>query len=288
MEIFIQLIINSLVAAAIYTFMAVSFNFIYGATKFFNMAHGAIAITGGYVFFVFKSILGFNLIVSVILGLLIAGLIGLILEKLIYFPIRQRKGSLMVLLVASIGAMTLIQGLLQIMFSSQFRSLRDVSLNQATYNIGSGVITQVQVVIISLSILVTLGLILFVNKTLFGKAVKAISDDEEVSKIVGINTNKIIGYVFFIGSALAGLGGILVGFDSGVEPFLGLRLLLSGVIAAIIGGVGSLIGAAIGAILLGFSENFGILFLDAEWKQAISFVLLLIFLIFRPRGIMNK
>ena len=134
----------------------------------------------------------------------------------------------------------------------------------------------------------TVGLVLLLKYTMFGKAIKAVSDDEEVAKIVGINTNKIISYVFFIGSAIAGLGGILVGFDTGIEPTMGFALLLKGVIAAIIGGVGSIYGALIGAFLLGFVENFGIWQISGEWKDAIAFILLILFLIFRPRGIMNK
>lgn len=151
-----------------------------------------------------------------------------------------------------------------------------------------GVITQTQLVILLSVALVTAGLVALLYKTQFGKAVRAISDDEEVARIIGINTNKIIGYVFFIGSAIAGLAGILVGFDVGIEPTMGLNLLLKGVIASIVGGVGNFYGGVLGAFLLGFVENFGIWKISGEWKDAIAFALLIIFLIFRPRGIMNK
>ena len=149
-------------------------------------------------------------------------------------------------------------------------------------------ITQTQLIIILVTVLILAGLVLLLYKTQFGKAVRAISDDEEVARIVGINTNKIIGCVFFIGSALAGLAGILVGFDTGIEPTMGLGLLLKGVIASIIGGVGDIYGGVLGAFLLGFVENFGIWKISGEWKDAIAFTLLIVFLIFRPRGIMNK
>ena len=120
------------------------------------------------------------------------------------------------------------------------------------------------------------------------EVIKAISDDEEVAKIVGINTNKIIGRVFFIGSAIAGLAGILTGFDIGIEPTMGMSLLLKGVIASIIGGVGSVYGGVIGAFLLGFVENFGIWKISGEWKDAIAFSVLILFLLFRPNGILKK
>ena len=132
------------------------------------------------------------------------------------------------------------------------------------------------------------GLALLLKYTIFGKAIKAVNDDEEVAKIIGINTNKIIGRVFFIGSAIAGLSGILIGFDTGIEPTMGLGLLLKGVIASIIGGIGNLYGGVIGAFFLGFIENFGIWKISGEWKDAIAFALLIIFLLFRPQGIIKK
>ena len=156
------------------------------------------------------------------------------------------------------------------------------------YEIGGGVITQVQVIILGLSILIMFSLAILLKFTRFGKAVRAISDDEEVSKIVGIDTNKIIGRIFFIGSAIAGLSGILVGFDTGIEPGMGLSLLLKGVIASIIGGIGNVYGGLLGAFLLGFIENFGIWKISGEWKDAIAFGVLLVFLLFRPQGIIKK
>ena len=137
-------------------------------------------------------------------------------------------------------------------------------------------------------ILIMLALVLFLKCTKQGRAIRAVSDDEEVSKIVGINTEKIIALVFFIGSAIAGWAGILVGFDTGLQPTMGLALLLKGVIAAIIGGVGNIYGGVLGAFLLGFAENFGIWKISGEWKDSIAFVLLILFLMFRPEGIMKK
>jgi branched-chain amino acid transport system permease protein len=109
-----------------------------------------------------------------------------------------------------------------------------------------------------------------------------------VAKIVGINTKKVIGWVFVIGSAIAGLAGILIGFDTGIEPTMGMSLLLKGVIASIIGGIGNVYGGVLGAFFLGFIENFGIWKISGEWKDAIAFGVLIIFLLFRPQGILRK
>ena len=194
----------------------------------------------------------------------------------------------MVLLVASLGAMTALQAVIAILFSSRFKTLSGNVDTQKLFTILGGVITQTQLVILLSVALIMIGLVVLFCKTQFGKAIRAISDDEEVARIIGINTNKIIGYVFFIGSAITGFAGILVGFDVGIEPTMGLNLLLKGVIASIVGGVGNIYGGVLGAFLLGFVENFGIWKISGEWKDAIAFALLIVFLIFRPRGIMNK
>ena len=283
-----QLILNSIIVGAIYTLIALSFNLIYGATKFFNLAHGIMAAIGGYAVFYFAKTLGLDVYVAIILGVALAGLVGFGLDKFIYLPLRRRKASNMVLLVASLGAMTTLQAVIAILFSSQFKTLSQNIGTQKLFTILGGGITQTQLVILLSAALVMAGLVALLYKTQFGKAVRAISDDEEVARIIGLNTNKIIGYVFLIGSAIAGLAGILVGFDVGIEPTMGLNLLLKGVIASVVGGVGNIYGGVLGAFLLGFVENFGIWKISGEWKDAIAFALLIMFLIFRPRGIMNK
>jgi branched-subunit amino acid ABC-type transport system permease component len=281
-----QLIINSIIAGSIYSLVALGFNLIYGTTKFFNLSHGVLAAVGGYAVFYLTRSLGLPLILSAIVGIIIAGIIGYLIDKSVFQALRKRKASGMVFLVASLGIMTALQAVIAIIFSSQFQTLSTGSFK--VYGVFGGVITQVQVIILVLSILIMFGLAILLKFTRFGKAVRAISDDEEVSKIVGINTNKIIGRVFFIGSAIAGLSGILVGLDTGIEPGMGLSLLLKGVIASIIGGIGNVYGGVLGAFLLGFIENFGIWKISGEWKDAIAFGVLLIFLLVRPQGIIKK
>jgi branched-chain amino acid transport system permease protein len=288
MDILPQLILNSIIAGAIYTMVALGFNLIYSTVKFFDLGYGALTAVGGYtVFFLFKTH-GFNLYLSILAGMVVAGLIGLLVDRFIYRKLRARKASSMVLIVASLGIFTALQAIVAIFFTSQFQTLLPNTSSQPVYEIWGAVITQVQVIIL-ISGLVIMGILaLLLKKSMFGKAIKAVSDDEEVSKIVGINTNTIIAAVFFIGSAIAGLAGILVGFDTGIEPTMGLSLLLKGVIASIIGGIGNIYGGVLGAFLLGFVENFGIWKISGEWKDAIAFGLLIIFLLFRPQGILRK
>ncbi|MEI8328244.1 MAG: branched-chain amino acid ABC transporter permease [Candidatus Taylorbacteria bacterium] len=288
MDIIPQLILNSIIAGAIYSMIALGFNLIYGTTKFFDLGYGALSAVGGYSVFYFYKTLGLDLYVSIVLGILIAGTIGLIVYKSVYSKLRERKSSGMVLMVAALGVLTALQAIIAILFTSQFQTLSQSAGSERIFNILGGVITQTQLItlLIGLVIMTIIGLVF--RYTLFGKAVKAIGDDEEVSKIVGINTEKIVSWVFFFGSAIGGLAGILIGFDTGIEPTMGLSLLLKGVIACIIGGIGNVYGGVLGAFLLAFIENFGIWQISGEWKDAIAFVVLIIFLLFRPQGILKR
>jgi branched-chain amino acid transport system permease protein len=288
MDILPQLIANSLIAGSLYALVAIGFNLIYGATKFFNLAHGALAVAGGYTVFFLTKILGWPIIISIILGVLVAGLLGYLSEVLVYRKLRNRKSSHMVLLVASLGLLTAIQAIIAILFTSQFQTLSRQNSVSKIFDIGGGIITDIQLYMFISVFVIAIGLGIILKFTLFGKSIKAVSDDEEVSRIVGINTNKVIGIIFFVGSAIAGYAGILAGFDTGLEPTMGMSLLLKGVIASIIGGVGSLSGGILGAFLLGFVENFGIWKISGEWKDAIAFGLLIIFLLFRARGIFGR
>ena len=288
MDILPQLILNSLIAGAIYALVALGFNLIYGTVKFFDLGYGALAAAGGYaVFWLYKS-LGVNLGLSILLALALTALLGVVVNSLVYAPLRRRRASSLVTLVASLGVLTALQAIIAILFTSQFQTLTARAGTQKVFEIFGGVITSVQLVIMLTGLAVMLGLAALLGYTRFGRAVRAVADDEEVAKIVGINTNRVIAGVFAIGSALAGLAGILVGLDTRIEPTMGLSLLLEGVIAAIIGGIGNVYGGVLGALLLGAVENFGIWKVSGEWKDAIAFGLLIIFLLFRPQGILRR
>lgn len=294
MDILPQLVANSIIAGAIYTMVALGFNLIYGTVKFFDLGYGALTVVGGYSVFWLAKTLGLPLLPSIVIGVIIAGVIGVVAERLIYFPLRKRRSSSMVMLVASLGFFTALQAIIAMIFTSQFQTLTRGGGASRVLEIAvpgftsTAVITYVQASILATGLTIMVLLALFLKYTKFGKAMKAVADDEEVAKIVGINTDKIVMAVFFIGSAIAGLAGILVGLDTGIEPTMGLSLLLKGVIAAIVGGIGNVYGGVLGAFLLGFVENFGIWKISGEWKDAIAFALLIIFLLFRPQGIFKK
>jgi len=280
-----QLVVNSIIAGSIYSLVALGFNLIFGTTKFFNMTHGVICAIGGYTVFLLSKKLGLDLYLAITIAILFSGFVGYLSEKFIFLQMRNKKASGMVMLVASLGLFTALQAIIAIFFSSQFQTLSKNIGTTKIYNIFGGIMTHTQLVILVSALLITVVLAIVIKKTKFGKAVQAISDDTEVAKIVGIDTNKVIAKVFFIGSAIAGVAGIAIGFDTGIEPTMGMNLLFKGVIASIIGGVGNVYGGVFGAFLLGFVENFGIWKISGEWKDAIAFGVLILFLIFKPGGL---
>ena len=288
MSIIPQIIANSLIAGSIYALIALGFNLVYGATRFVNMVPGALAAVGGYTVFYLFGHLGVNIHLSVAAGIVVAGFFGYLSNRLVFQKLRRDKASNLVSFVASLGIFTMLQALVSIVFTSQFQSILSVTKIPKTYQIFGATFTWIQGLIFITSIVAFAGLALVLRKTSFGKTIRAVSDDEEVSKIIGINTDRLISWVFFIGSCLVGLSGIFIGFDVGINPTMGLFIILEGATASIIGGIGNVYGGFFGAFLLGFVENFGILKISGEWKPAIAFGLLVLFLIFKPEGLMNK
>ncbi|MBT4856715.1 branched-chain amino acid ABC transporter permease [Candidatus Uhrbacteria bacterium] len=286
-DIFPQLVVNSLIAGSIYALLAVSFNFIFSATRFFNLAHGSFAVIAAYAVFYFGRELGLPTFLAVGIGVLFAATSAILIDRFIFHPLKMRGGSPMILLVASLGVFTVINSIISMIFGSSFKTISN-TIDKQYFELFGAAFTSVQLWIFILSLVVSIGFFIILEKTIFGKVVAAVSDDEEVSKIVGIDTDKVMAKVFFIGGGIAGLGGILAGFDTGVQPSLDMFFLLKAVIAAIIGGIGNPYGALLGAYLIGFLENFGIWVIPSEWKDTIAFVLLIVFLIFRPSGILKR
>lgn len=286
MDILPQLLANGIIAGALYALLALGFNLLYGAAKFFDFSYGAVAIAGAYAAFYFSHTLGMPLFTGVVFGIIFSALLALLLNALIYHPLRKKKATNTVLLIASLGAFTLIQAIIAMLFTSRFRSLASGETHVREFY---GVtVTDVHILTIAFSLIATALVWLLLSKTSFGKYARAVSDDQEVAMFVGINTEKIIRNVFLLSGAIAGLAGILAALDTGMEPTRGLSLLLKGIIAAIIGGFGDIRGGLLGGFLLGLAENFGIWKISAEWKDAIAFLLLILFLLFRPYGILNK
>lgn len=281
-----QLIINGLIAGSIYALVALGFTLIYRTVKFFNFAHGAIYTTGAYLAYTLASVLGINLILSFFLASILACIIGIILDRLIYYPLRRKKASDLIFLITSFGVFIFIQNLIQLIYGAQILILSIGPVKKGHQILGA-VITDSQILILIVSCLLFILLWLFVQETKFGKAIRAVSDDPIGASVVGIYPEKIILISFAIGSALAGAAGILISLETNIEPTMGMNAIFKGIIASVLGGMGSIPGAMLGGFFLGIIENIGIWKIQAGWKDTIAFIILIIFLLFRPGGIFN-
>ncbi|MEO0072226.1 MAG: branched-chain amino acid ABC transporter permease [candidate division WOR-3 bacterium] len=289
----LQLIVNGIIVGSIYALVAIGFTVIYQSVHFFHIAYGAVYTAGAYLTYTTVQHLKLECfeitawVVAILAGIVGAGILGILIDRLVYLPLRKRKAPNMIFLLASFGVFILIQNLIQLLYGVQIRTLRTGPVKEGRQFFGA-VITDIQILILIVSCLLLLILWIFIHKTKLGKAMRAVSDDPITASVVGINPEKIIFFSFLIGSVLAGIAGILISFETSIEPTMGFNALLKGIIASIVGGIGSIPGAVLGGFFLGIAENLGIWKIQAGWKDTIAFLILIIFLLFRQRGILGR
>ncbi len=282
----IQLIVNGIIAGAIYSLVALGFVLIYRTVRFFHFAHGAVYTAGAYSAYTFFIILKFNLVISFILAIILSSILGILMNRLVYYPLRLRKASNLILLIASFGIYVFLENLIALIFGNQILTIRKGPIKEG-YHVLTAVITPIQLEIIFVSMLIFFTLWLFIKYSKMGKAMRAVADDPLAASVCGINPERVTMGAFGTGSLLAGVAGILISFETNIEPTMGFIPLLKGIIACIIGGIGSIPGAIFGGFFLGIAENIGIWKISAGWKDCISFAILIIFLLIRPTGFLG-
>jgi branched-chain amino acid transport system permease protein len=278
---FVQLVINSIIAGAIYTLLALGFTVIYGALNFFNMAHGVAYMVGAYLSYVFRIQLGLNLPLAFSLSAVATAFAMIGIDRIAYFHLRVKRAPSWALVVSSIGVAIFIESFVSAVFGSDTRSLRTEQAAPG-YAFFGAIITPVQISMLVVSGVLMLFLTLFLKMTLLGKALRATSNDPDMSSVLGINTESIYRSTFALGSGLAAIAGSLVALETDVFPTMGHSALLKSIVASIMGGIGNIPGAVFGSFFLGFVENFGIWKLNSSWKDAIALILLMFFILLRP------
>ena len=258
-----------------------------GRTPFLAAAGIVGVAVGSYCGLLVASTPESKLYLSWAVSCLLAGAVGLALYRGLYVYMRERARSPLIMLVASLGLLLAITAATSIVFESAPRPLPE-AFGSTPWKIWGGTIKGFNVFTIGVALAGFVGLLILLKRTAFGKAVRAIGDDEEVSKVVGINTTVVIAIVFFIGAVFAAAAGVLSGHDTAIQPRMGLLLLLKGWIASVVGGIGNLYGAIVGGFALGMLEQYGIWDLAGEWRDVISFGVLILFLSFWPNGLLPR
>ncbi len=284
---FQQLLVNALISSSIYILIAVSFAVIYRTVRFFHFAHAVVFTAGAYFTFLFYKLTGFPLALAIPAAIILVSVLGCGMEVLVYKTLRKKKTSPMVLLLASLGLYILLQNTISMVFGDDTKSIRSGVVKEGLPVFGAR-ITPIQIVIIITSIILIIAVVLWLKKSRMGKAMRAVANNAELARVSGIQSDRVILWTYALGSALAGVAGILVALDVDMTPTMGLNALIMGVVAMIIGGVGSIPGLALGALLLGLAQHLGVWKISSQWQDAIAFIILFVFLLVRPRGFMGR
>jgi len=284
MEVVAQLIMNGIIAGGIYSLIALGLTMVYGILKFINFAHGEIFMIGAYVAWTLNIGIGLPFWLAFIGAMILTGVFGYFMEKVAYKPLRNAPAWAP--LIISIAISIFLQAFAIMVWGAQIKTFRTGEIQQGMNFLGA-VITPIQVTILITSLVLMVLLYFFIMKTKTGKAMRAVADNKDVAASIGINVNKTISTIFVIGSALAGAGGVLVGIEQNLTPTMGVPMTVKGFTSAIVGGIGNIWGAVLGGFAIGFIENIGIFFIPSGYKDAIAFFVLLIMLLFRPRGIVG-
>lgn len=291
---FLQQVVNGLVIGLIYALVALGYTMVYGIIRLINFAHGDIFMIGSFAGYAIFVVLGYflsqtgpwALIIVFILAMLISGLVGVAVDALAYRPLR--KHSKIILLISSIGVSLALENIVRVVWGPTFVAFPS-TFGQKSMNFGNVSISPIQISIVIVTCLLMVVLTMFVKKSILGKAMRAIALNENASRLMGINVNRIIALTFFLGASLAGAGGVLFGLYYGQINFMmGFSLGLKAFTAAVLGGVGNIPGAFLGGVTLGLLETFGIVVLGGQWKDAFSFAILIGVLIFKPTGLLGE
>lgn len=282
---FIQLITNGIIAGCAYALVAIGFGLIYSTTRILHFAHGAIYTLAAYVFFALYVLVGWHVGSAALLALAVASVTGGVINEIIYRPLIERGTSSLILVLSSIGVYTIIVNLIAMLYGSETKVLYEGA--QTTYSVGTVILTEIQILIAGVFIIVFWAYKILLKKTAFGKVIRAVRDYPDLVSAMGVDLPGTRRAVFALGSAISALAAILLGMDVGIDPNMGMSAVLNGAIAVIIGGVGVFRGAVVGAFVLGILQSLVVGTLSGRWADALAFVVLTLFLLFRPEGILG-
>lgn len=283
-----SLIVNIITSSAFISLMAISFGIASSHDKrLFHFAHGGIYVVGAYTAFALVNHAGISEYISIPLAIVSAGVLGSLIDGFIYRPLRRRGAATLVLLIASLGVSVILQNIVSLAFGSQHQTLRGFITHEG-FAIAGARVTSAQVALIVSSAVLCCIVLAALRFTDTGKKIRAVASDPELANVVGIDRDKIITMSFFAGSALAAVAAILGAYDGYISPVMGFRVLLLGITALIIGGVGRIEGAVLGGVIVGGVQQLSVWRLPVQWQDATVFAILILFLLFRPQGLVGR
>ena len=285
---FLFYVISGISLGSIYAIIALGYTMVYGIAKMLNFAHGDVIMVGAYISFCATSYWGMPPFMSVIVSMLVCTVLGVVIERLAYKPLRQATS--LAVLITAIGVSYLLENLALLIWTSNPKVFTSIVGTGSIKLFGGQMsITTVTLVTIAVCVAIMIGLTLFTSKTKMGKAMRAVSEDKGAAQLMGINVDTTISVTFAIGSGLAAVAGVLLcSAYPTLTPMTGFMPGIKAFTAAVFGGIGSVPGAMIGGILLGIIEIFGKAYISTQLSDAIVFAVLIVVLLVKPTGLLGK
>ena len=277
-------LLNGIVLGSIYALIALGYTMVWNIMEFINFAHGEVYMVGAFVGLT-TVLAGAPLILGFITGAAAAALLGVVIERLAYRPLRGTPK--INLLISAIGVSIILQNLAQVVWGARPKVFPSPFLDLSVQVAGININYQ-QIFIIALALILMVGLQLWIKNSMMGKALRGSAQDLEAAQLMGIPTNRVVSLTFAIGSALGAIAGILVGPLFLVYPTMGSLAGLKAFTAAVLGGIGNIAGAMLGGILLGSIESLAAAYLSSGYRDAIAFTVLILVLLFRPWGLLGR
>jgi len=298
--VFLQQLVNGLTVGSVYALIALGYTMVYGILEFINFAHGEIYMIGAYLGIIAVALatsLGLGgfpvllLIIAFVFAMAFSASWGVTIERLAYRPLRQAPR--LAPLISALGVSIFLQNFVMVTQGTRDKVFRltehPIPLTSGSITFGNAQISFVQVMIMGTAVFLMILLSLFIGKTKLGKAMRATAQDQKMAYLVGIDIDRVISVTFLIGSALGAAAGVMVALYYGlVNFFIGYIAGIKAFTAAVLGGIGNVPGAMLGGIILGLVESFGAGYLSSEYKDVYAFVILVVFLIFRPQGLLGE
>ncbi len=281
-----QQLVNGIILGSIYALLALGYTMVYGIIKLINFAHGDIYMMGAFVGYYAINSLGMNFWVALVFAMLVCAILGVVIEFLAYRPLRN--STRISALITAIGVSFFLEYIMVLFVGADTRSFPQ-KIAIKTYHLGSISVTNVQLLILVVALVLMVALQLIVKKTKMGKAMRVVSVDSDAAELMGINVNNTISFTFALGSSLAGAAGVLIGlYYNSIEPLMGMTPGIKAFVAAVLGGIGIIPGAALGGFVIGILETLSTAIGLSSYRDAIVYGVLIVILLVRPAGILGK
>ena len=286
--VFLSYLINGISLGSVYAIIALGYTMVYGIAKMLNFAHGDVIMVGAYISFCVTQYLGMPAIVSVVAAMFVCTVLGMLIERLAYKPLRNAPK--LAVLITAIGVSYFLQNSAQLIWGSNPKSFNSaVNLGSIRLFDGALLISDEAIVTVLCCVVIMIALTMFTSRTKMGKAMRAVSEDKGAAQLMGVDVNFTISITFAIGSALAAIAGVLLCSAYPVlQPTTGSMPGIKAFTAAVFGGIGSIPGAFLGGILLGIIEIFAKAYISTQMSDAVVFAVLIIVLLVKPAGLLGR